>query len=94
MSKGGLFDVLRILKTCKRPEEAQLLKKDWNQFGLKTLNLELLNLFDELRADLEPRRKALRLVAKALAARAGIHRTYLGSVERSVYPVSALYLPR
>ena len=37
----------------------QLLKKDWNQFGLKTLNLELLNPFDELRAGLEPRRKAV-----------------------------------
>jgi hypothetical protein len=54
MSMGGPFDVLRILKTCKRPEEASSLSKDWNQFGLKTLNLELLNPFDELRAGLEP----------------------------------------
>ena len=61
MSMGGLFDVLRILKTCKRRGGGQLLRKDWNQFGLKTLNLELLNPFDELRAGLEPRRKALRL---------------------------------
>jgi hypothetical protein len=36
----------------------QLFKQDWDQFGLKTLNLELLNPFDELRAGLEPRRKA------------------------------------
>jgi hypothetical protein len=73
MSMGGLFDVLRILKTCKRPGEASSLKKDWNQFGLKTLNLELLNPFDELRAGLEPRRRRYGWSQEALAARAGIH---------------------
>lgn len=48
----------------------------------------------KLGAAIRRRRQALGLSQEALAALAGVNRTYLGEIERGAVDVSALYLQR